>query len=160
MVLIKKSLIMFSICLLLFSLVGCESNGTSTLDKQTQLDRPPTLKALYQDRSIDAKRGTCSWTIDNNDGTETGIEADSCAPPELVKDSTPLTVSPKSSLTLSFSDKPIDITVNIWRDNKPIEQSIIDDNIVASESKGYIIYEVIGTWEQGTAYYAFLVNVD
>ena len=160
MVLIKKSLIMFSICLLLFSLVGCESNGTSTLNKQMQLDSPPTLMVLYQDKSIDAKRGTYSWYADNNDGTGIGIEADSCAPPEMVKDSIPLTVSPTSSLTLSFSDKPTDITVNIWQDNQSIKQSIVDDKIVTPELKGSVIYEVIGTWGQGIAHYAFLVTVD
>lgn len=152
----KKLFILFFICSLLFSLTAC--NGP--LDKQTQLNRPPSLKIFYRDKSIEAKTGTYSWDVDNNDGTVIGIENDSVAPPELVKNSTPLTVAPQSSLTLSFSDKPEDITVNVWQDNKPIEQSIIDDKIVTSGSKGPVIYEVIGTWEQGKVYYTFLVNVE
>jgi hypothetical protein len=159
MLFIKKLLIILSGYLLLFSPLGC-NNRDNTLNKQTQLGNPPALKILYQDKSIDAKRGTYSWTIDNNDGTKTTTNADSSAPPELVKDSTQLTVSPKSSLNLSFSDKPTDITINIWQDNKTIKQSIINDKVVTPELKGSVIYEVIGTWKQGTVSYAFLVNVD
>lgn len=156
---IKKPLIIFLICLLLYSVAGCENTRTGNMDTQTQLHRPPALIILYLDKSIDAKTGTYSWTIDNGDGTETGIEADSPAPPELVKNSTPLTVPPKSSLTLCFSDKPTSVTVNIWQVNKPIKQSLTDGKIVTPQLKGSIVYEVIGSWEQGTAYYAFLVNV-
>lgn len=150
---IKKLLSIFSLVFLLFSLIGCEGD-------KAELKSPPTLKVLYQDKSIDAVLGTYSWTINNNDGTATGIESDSAGPTELVKDATVLTVSPKSAITLNFSDKPKDIMVNIWQENKSIEQLVTDSKVITPELKGSVIYEAIATWEQGTAHYAFLVNVN
>lgn len=158
MAIVKKSLIMFSICILLFSIAGCKSN--STLEQQTQLESPPELLILCENASIVAKTGTYSWTIDHGDGTGTGIEADSSAAPELVKDSIPLTVSPKSSLTLRFKNEPAAFTVNLWQGDQSIKQPIADNMIVVPETKGNAVYEVIGNWDQGTVYYAFLVNVD
>ncbi len=169
MAVIKKWLLVLLICLLLFSLIGCENNKTSALDKEVQIDNPsalavlfnpPTLKVSYQDKSIDAKRGTYSWHIENDDGTRTGIEADAVAPPELVKNETPLSAPPKASLTLSFSDTPSDVTVDIWKDNEPIKQSLVGGKIVVPELNGTVVYEVTGKWEQGTVYYAFSVEVE
>lgn len=135
-------------------------NKTSVFNKKIELKNPPTLKVLYQDKNIEAKRGTYSWTIDNNDGTKATTLVDCSGPTELIKTMTPISVSPKSTLNLNFSDKPVNIIVNIWGDNKPIEQTIIDNNIITPELKGSVIYEVIATWEQGTVFYAFLVNID
>lgn len=124
------------------------------------MKNPPTLKVLYQDKSIEAKRGAYSWTIDNNDGTKTTTNGDSAGPNELVKNSTLLIVPPKSTLTLDFSDKPETTIVNIWQDNKPIKQTITDNKLLIPELKGSIVYEVIATWKQGTVSYAFLVNIN
>jgi hypothetical protein len=88
------------------------------------------------------------------------MEYDTVGPPELVKDSTPLTVPPGSTLTLSFSGNPEEITVDVWKDNEPVRITIIDGKIITPESEGLIVYEVTGTWEQGTAWYAFLVDVE
>lgn len=145
----KKLFTIFFICSLLFSLAGCGSKA----------DSPPSLKIIYRDKSIEAKTGTYSWDVDNGDGSFIGIEYDTVAPAELVKDSTPLTVPPGSSLTLSFSVKPEDIIVYAWQGNEPIKQSVTGDKIITPGSAGSIVYEVIGTWEQGTVRYAFLVNV-
>lgn len=160
MYILKKLLVILSICLLLFSFGGCECNRTSAINKQAQLDSPPALNILYQDKIIEAIKEAYSWTIDNNDGTICTMHADSSSIPPLTNNLTSLTVSPKSSLTLGFSNEPTNIAFTAWMDNKPIEQSVTDDKIVTSELKGSIIYEVIGTWEQGTVSYAFLVNVE
>ncbi len=109
----RNILYVFFIVLLLFSLVGC-SKTSIQLD---HLPKPPELNVLFQNQSIDAICGTYTWPI-NNDGTGSSIHADSGTPPELVKNSIPLSVSPKSLLTLKFSDiKPSSVYVNIWEDN-------------------------------------------
>jgi hypothetical protein len=93
-------------------------------------------------------------------GTKSTINADTSGPKELVKGSIPLVVPPKSVINLDFSDKPMSITVNIWQGNNIIKQAVTNNKIVVSESKGLIIYEVVGEWSQGTVCYAFLVQVD
>jgi hypothetical protein len=150
---------MFIICLILFVFAGCEKRSDS-LNGNTQSSSPPTLTILYQDTSMDAVRGTYHWTYDNHDGTETTIEFDSSAPPELVKGASPLSVSPKSSLAFSFSDKPSDLSVSIWEENQSIQQAVVDNTIVTPELKGYAVYEITGTWVQGTVTYAFVVYVN
>jgi hypothetical protein len=160
MIYAKKLLTVFLLIFLLSSLVGCSDNKTGADNKKEELQSPPTLKVSYQDKSIQAVRGTYTWTTDNKDGTKKTINADTSGPTELVKNSTPLTVSPNSTITLNFSDKPEDITVNIWQENKPIKQIITDSKVTTPEFKDSVIYEVIATWDQGTVYYAFLVNVN
>jgi hypothetical protein len=156
----KQITILLIAMLLGIFLVGCEYSEITTSNKQTFLDKPPILKVLSQDKNINASTGTYSWTTDNNDGTKTTIFADSASPPEVVKESTPLTVSSKSVLTLSFNDKPSNIKVNIWKNNNSINQEISDNKIEVPETKGAMVYEVVATWNQGTVRYAFLVNVN
>ena len=160
MVFIKRFLVISSLIVLLFSLIGCEGKKIGVANEKTELKNPPTLKVIYHDKSIEAICGTYSWTIDNNDGTKTATNADGAAPNVLVKNSTPLIVPTKATLTLDFSDKPETTIVNIWQDNKPIKQTITDNKLLMPELKGPVVYEVIATWKQGTAYYAFLVNIN
>lgn len=98
MIFIKRLLVVFSIIVILFSHVGCEGKKVSIINKKTELKNAPTLKVLYQNKIIEAKQGTYSWTIDNNDGTQTTTNGDSPAPNELLKNSTPLIVPPKFKL--------------------------------------------------------------
>ena len=156
----KKITISLIAMLLGAFLVGCKYSKITTVNKQTSLDKPPVLKVLYQDKSINAITGTYSWTTDNNDGTKTTTSADSPNPTELVKEATPLTVSSKSALTLGFNGKPSNINVNIWNNNESINQEISGNKIQAPETKGAVVYEVVAVWNQGTVRYAFLVNVN
>lgn len=160
MVFIKRFLVISSLSILLFSLIGCDGKKIGVANEKTELKNPPTLKVIYQDKSIEARRGTYTWTVDNNDGTNTTTNGDSPAPNELVKNSTPLIVPPKSNLTLDFTDKPENTIVNIWQDNKPIKQTITDNKLLMPGLKDSVVYEVIATWKQGTASYAFLVNIN
>ncbi len=152
----RNFLISVFIGLLLLSLVGCGN----TPSRQGQLTKPPELKVLFQNKSIDAVRGTYSWTVDNNDGTKTTTNADSSSPTELVKNSTPLIVSPKSTLTLMFSDaQPNCVNVNIWGDKTTLKQELVNNQLVVPDSKDSVVYEVVATWEKGTVSYAFSVDI-
>lgn len=101
-----------------------------------------------------------SWTVSNFVGSKTATNGNGIIPAELAKSSTPLNVPSKSKLTLNFSSKPETIEVNIWNNKKVIKQEITAYSIVTPESKGPVVYEVIGTWKQGEASYAFLINVE
>lgn len=146
---------------ILVVMLGCSSTGIKTSSNtKSELKNTPTLKVSYQGKNIEAKRGTSSWAVENSDGTKTITNAGSSSPTELVKGSTPITVVPKATLTLDFSDKPNNTIVNIWRGNDSIEQEITDSKVTAPETAGVVIYEVIATWSQGTVTYAFSVKVE
>ncbi|MDP4153435.1 MAG: hypothetical protein Q8865_08390 [Bacillota bacterium] len=134
------------------SLIGCTVSNVS--------NSPPELKILYKDKSVEAIKGTYSWASINLNGAKTFTTADCSAPPELVRNSVPMTVSANSPLSLSFSKKPSKTEVRIWHDNDIIKQQLVNGKIIIPEQKGKVIYEVIGTWKNGTVYYTFLVNVE
>lgn len=150
-------LLLFSV---LFSLAGSRGNKVSFFTKKTELKTQPSLKVMFQDKSIEAVRGSFSWTTDSWNGTKQTINACTSGPKELVIDSTPLSASPKSTITLNFSSKPDNITVNIWLDSQIIRQVAADNKLITPELKGPVIYEVVASWSQGTVCYAFLVDVN
>lgn len=135
--------------------LGCNSAEGAALST------PPELIITVGNKSITAILGTYSWNIYNKDGSVTSIKADSAAPPELVKyQKETLSVKAKSSIVLNFDSKPKNYTVSIWQDDNPIIQEVTDGVIVAPQQKGLVIYEVSVEWKQGTANYAFSVNID
>lgn len=156
----RKILIAFFLGFLAFSFVGCGNWDIAGSGNQEQLSSPPKLTVSFQAKSFEAIIGTYSWTVDNHDGTKTTTIADSSSPDYLVKDSTPISVPSKAALTLSFSNKPSSISVDIWRDGKIIKQEINDGKIIVPESKGLVVYGVDAAWEQGKVNYAFLVEVN
>lgn len=143
---------------------ACASNKESvdtTKDPEfaPEMVAPPVLNISHENRRTHAERGTFSWSIHNDDGSEVMTSSDSEGPTELVKNTNPLKVPPKAIITLEFNDKPKEMLVNIWEDDKQIKQDFADMKLIVPESKGLVIYEVIATWEQGTSHYAFLVKV-
>jgi hypothetical protein len=145
--------------ILFFSLVGSSEKKTDATFNIIELESQHKLNITYQDKSVEAVRGSYTWNIVNEDGSGTYINHDYAAAPELVKDSAPLVVSPIKTLVLNYTDKPENVTVIIWKDNKAIQQAITDDKILISGLKGPIIYEVVSNCEHGTFHYAFLINV-
>lgn len=152
----KKVAIIILLFVTIMSLFGCSNESGNELE----LSNPPTLKVSYENKSIDAEMGTSSWTITYSDGTNTSTETDTAGPVELVKDASPLKVSPESTIKLDFSNEPKEVIVNIWEEDKQLEQPLTGMEIITPEMEGLVIYEVIATWEQGIVHYAFLVNVE
>ncbi|MCM1989226.1 hypothetical protein [Oceanirhabdus seepicola] len=155
----KKILSM--VLLLTFLLVGCIQKKQPVSDNVTSLTNPPELTVTVDTKSITAVLGTYSWNIDNGDGTVTSIESDSEAPPELAKDQNEaLIVKQKSSIVLNFENKPTDYIVNIWEGNTQSTHEVINGEIIAPQQKGLVVFEVYAHWKEGSAYYAFSVNID
>ena len=148
--------------LLTLLLVACNPlNNTSEPNKDVSLSEPPELTITIDNQSITALLGTYSWYIHNKDGTIEGMEADAFAPPELVKhQNETLTVEPKSSIVLNFENKPDAYRVDIWEGNNQITQQVNDKIVIAPEQNGLVVYEVYARWKEGTAFYAFAINVN
>ena len=121
------------------------------------IPKPPNLTVYVGEETVRPSLGTYSWSVDNGDGTASGIEADSSAPPELVKDSNPMLVTADTNVELDFEEQPESYTVRIWdEDNNVVNSS---DEVDLS-GKGKVVYEVLAHWEQGTASYAFSLDVE
>ncbi|SDP64195.1 hypothetical protein [Halobacillus aidingensis] len=162
------------ICLL--SIMGCSGiNGTNEkADNDSEakevsnneklevssgdtIPKPPSLTVYVEEETIRPSLGTYSWSVDNGDGIVNGIESDSFAPPELVKDSNPMQVTSNTNVELDFEEQPESYTVRIWGDDNNVVNT--SDEVVLSD-KGKIVYEVLAHWEQGTASYAFSLDVE
>ena len=144
----------------LLSLFGCNQEE---IDKQEgnlpgeNLHAPPSLTISVGEETIETVRGTYSWSYKHGDGTSTGINADSAAPPDLVEGQISADVTPNTEVSLNFEETPMDYQVRIWDS----ENNIIGtyNEVVPSQHIGRVIYEVLANWEQGTVSYAFSLNV-
>lgn len=185
-------LITLAICLLAFSGCAkeCDHNWqrTANFDQHTAVDKCTICEEtrMYTDRDslpaqassfpnqppflyvhdgkiqIKAWRGTHSWYVENEDGTGSGICADSSHPLDS-KDRVPaIKVTQKTTLTLNLEGNPSKITVKRYNlstnDHDSYKEIAINGNQIEVKSGDYL-YEVIASWSSqaynGTVYYAF-----
>jgi hypothetical protein len=143
--------------------VGCMEKKQTEVEKVSPLIKPPELTVSYNSKSIRAIQGTCSWYVENGDGTLSGFEADSVSPPELVNSQTDfLNVPSKASIILEFKNEPKAYEVYIWEGNDQTTKLKLQKNevIVVPKKKGLVVYEVYAKWKEGNAHYAFSVIVE
>ncbi len=153
--LMKKISILFIVIGII--MVGCSSKN---VDKYSIIKKPPDLTISSNSNKINAVLGTYSWHYNNDDGTFTGIEADSNSPSVLVENKTPLNVELGSDINLHFAKTPQKFEVNIWGDGQKIKEITVEGTSFKVKKVGRTIYEIYATWEQGTAHYAVMVNVE
>jgi hypothetical protein len=115
--------------------------------------------------TIQALRGTYSWYVENEDGTNSGICADSLHPLEC-KDKVPaIKVTQKTMLTLNLEGNPSKITVKRYnlstKNYDSFDEITVSGNLIEVKAGDYL-YEVIASWSgqkfSGTAYYAFRIE--
>ncbi|GAB2490685.1 hypothetical protein GCM10008929_13510 [Alkalibacterium psychrotolerans] len=147
---------------------GCMDNDEGVLEGELvseeaqagdtkELPEPPSLKVLVGDEAIDVIRGTYSWSVNNEDGTITAIEADTAPPPDLVRAMTPIAVISDSVVELEFEVEPDRYSVRTWEEDYTVSSSR-DDVLLTRD--GRVIYEVRASWAQGTATYAFVLDIN
>ena len=148
-------------------------------------NEPPELVVICGEEQVTALKGTYSWKYSNEDGTCTGVEADSAHPLECkeIMPELQLPHSNKSSIDVfkanfRFGITPDEVEVHFWGTdcwNMPSEegyelevQAIEADYVDGSYSTNYyaklweqnIVYEVIAKWTSseeysGTVHYSF-----
>ena len=130
--------------------------------RETYVDKTPSLKLILQANSFEAVKGEQSWTIhkNNDDDIKSEIIPKGISETIVIKESNTVTIPAKATILLSFNNKPSNITVNIYKDNKPIKQEIIEGKIKIPELKGSIMYEIVANWNNATVSYRFSVNVN
>lgn len=169
----KFNFLFFSLTLFgLLTVMGCSGTSEKNADVDTTsgieqgsnagnsegtIPKPPGLTIYAGEEIVRPVLGTYSWNMDHGDGTTSGIEADSAAPPELVQDSNPTLVTSDTSIDLDFEEQPESYTVRRWDEDSTI---VSESNEVILSDEGKVIYEVLAHWEKGTASYAFSLNIE
>lgn len=136
---------------------GNNSDQTEVVVKTPILKAPPNLSVTVDDIEVNLAKGTYSWSYPNGDGTSTAIEADSAAPPDLVKSLNQVDVTSESKIKLDFEKDPLSYQVRIWKTDYTTT-NVNKESYGLSEHKGLLVYEVLANWQEGTATYAFLLN--
>lgn len=157
------------VTLIIFLVVGCsdENEATSVVKEESShvqttqsseatVLEPPEFTITAGEKTIHPNLGTYSWTVDNGDGTAESIEVDSDAPPDLVTGKNILQLTANSSVELNFEKPPTNYILRIWDEDYTIVRQIKEVDLT---ERGSVIYEVLAHWEQGTASYAFAVEV-
>ena len=174
---------------LVLGLVGCSAQeeareqiplpeNSGTPQETVTLKEPPALTVVYGENiSIEALRGTSSWMYQNEDGTWTGIEADSIHPLDAKEympclELLPVMTSSRSHLKvrMQWDTIPDKVTVRCWSeacwgqyDAKSEELTVrtlmVDSDIetapiISVELKdGSYVYEVIAEWNRAETYH-------
>lgn len=171
-------------------LVGCSTQeeevrqqiqfpeSSATAQETVTLKEPPALTVVYgENNSVEALRGTASWTYENEDGTWTGIAADSMHPLEAKEympclELLPVMTSSRSHLKvrMQWDTIPDKVTVRCWNESYwgqydaeseevPAKLLCIDssdgcDAYFSVELKdGSYVYEVIAEWNSAETYH-------
>lgn len=86
-----------------------------------------------------------------------GVEVESIPPTELVNIEDAVSVSLSKLATLNTKKEPLNYEIKVYDNN---------DNVIATyndfkdvKEKGKSIYEILVTWEEGTAVYAIALDV-
>ena len=141
------------------------AQGGSVTDQASNFPaEPPHLEVSNGNVTVTAWRGTCSWLVENDDGTGSGINTDTMHPLDCKEGIPSLKMTKKGTLTFSFEEAPTSITVRRYRlnssDYDAYEEIPVEDGTIEVKP-GKFLYEVIVTWNHpnkpysGTVYYAF-----
>lgn len=118
--------------------------------------KPPYLSISSGDVTIMAVTGTYVWTENSK-----RIEVDTDTPPNIVRfQQKYLVAKPSEVLNLIFKKSPVDIQVNIWKNNEIIEQELDNNRLIVPHGPGDLVYEVVADYNQGTVHYAFIITVE
>jgi hypothetical protein len=159
-----KRIIVFLLLAIILSACGQQEKGVNgALSHKVIFNKPPELivSSSSTDNEVVAVLGTYSWFYDNEDGTATGIEADSDIPPRLVDyQEKPLKTKLDSEVQLKFARTPQKIKVNIWNESQMVRGVNVEGSTFKVVEKGDIVYEIYATWHQGSAHYAVKLDVE
>ena len=147
-----------------------QNSGTS--QETAALKEPPALTVVSGENSIEALRGTFSWTYQNEDGTWTGIEADSMHPLQAKEYMPSLKLLPviTSFAGMQWDTVPDKVSVRCWSEaywgQYDAESEEVSAKLLCIDSSdgcdpyfsvelkdGNYVYEVIAEWNSAETYH-------
>lgn len=155
--------------MIFFVLMGCalekevlnseEASNDTAENMQNSSQRPPSLKISVDGKDFMAAMNGFQWSyFDGEEDAIATIEAETVGAEALLENRKAPAVNADSIIELQFKEEPLTYQVNVLDSfyNSDREQT----NVVLEGRSGRTVYEVKATWEQGTAYYVFSLDVE
>lgn len=121
-------------------------------------EKPPSLTITIGEQTIRTSLGLYSWSYtDKKTGQQIGIKTESLPPTELVNLENAKLIDLNMPIHLNFEQQPDRYDINIWGNDNNI--MAIYRELSDIKEKGKIVCEILATWQQGTASYAFALDV-
>ena len=121
-------------------------------------EKPPTLTITIGEQTIKTALGLHSWSyIDRATGEQIGIQAETLSPTEVVDLDNAKLVDLTMPIHLDFEHKPERYEIRIWSSDHTVTATYKDWNDI--KERGKIVCEILATWQQGTAIYAFALHI-
>lgn len=130
-------------------------NRNSSLSDE---EKPPVLRITIGKNNIKTSLGGYSWQYkEKKSGEVVNVMADSASPPEIERNDQAVKVDLKNEVKLNFDfEEPYQYEILVW-DNKTVVATYKAFNEV--KEKGYTVFEIKATWEQGQGSYAVALDV-
>ena len=121
-------------------------------------EKPPTLTITIGEQTIKTSLGLHSWSyIDRTTGEQTGIKAETLPPTEVVDLENATLVDLNMPINMNFEHEPNRYEIRIWSSDNKVIATYKDLSDI--KEKGKVVCEILATWQQGTASYAFALHI-
>ena len=121
-------------------------------------EKPPTLTLTIGEQTIQTSLGLHNWSyIDRKTGEQTGIKAESLPPTEVVDLENAKLVDLNMPINMNFEHEPDRYDIRIWSSDNKVTASYKDFSDI--KERGKVVCEILATWQQGTASYAFALHI-
>lgn len=121
-------------------------------------EKPPTLTLTIGEQTIQTALGLHNWSyIDRKTGEQTGIKAESLPPTEVVDLENAALVDLNRPIKMNFEHAPDRYEIRIWSSDNKVTATYKDLSDI--KEKGKVVCEILATWQQGTASYAFALHI-
>lgn len=139
-----KKLLLIAICIITLSLIGCSK------DTNLQL---PTLQLTYNNQQIPVSQGGYHWTYQTGLFTKESVVADTSSPSQIALKMGGTMLTPLTNISLTFSTTPTNIKIYSWDVESSTLYSTSHDSFDLPSEEGTYIFEIIGTWPEGSISY-------
>lgn len=121
-------------------------------------EQPPPLTLTIGEQTIKTSLGLQSWSyIDRTTGEQIGIQAETLPPTEVVDLDNAKVVDLTMPIHLDFEHEPDRYEIRIWNSDHTVTSTYTDWSDI--KEKGKVVCEILATWQQGTASYAFALHI-
>ena len=121
-------------------------------------EKPPTLTLTIGEQAIKTSLGLHSWSyIDRRTGELTGIKAETLPPTEVVDLENAKLVNLNMPINMNFEHAPNRYEIRIWSSENKVTTTYKELSDI--KERGKVVCEILATWQQGTASYAFALHI-
>lgn len=163
-----KFKVLFLSIMVIVALVGCsQEKEVIKNDKNTKNSvenvkntnqKPPQLKIIVNEEEYSTALSGYTWSYFDKEDGMTSVEVESVPPSELIGKQKRRIVNSDASIKLEFETEPDSYQVNIWDSANNVKGPFED--VIVDGKTGEMVYEIVASWDQGTAHYFFSLTIE